>query len=354
MSKVQILVSVIIPIYNMEQYLPECLGSVLAQDIDFLEVICVNDASEDKSLQIIQKYAASDDRVIVIDKGKNEGVSIARNTALEIAKGEYVAFMDPDDYYPNNHILSNLYSAARDNAVDICGGIGLMKLFPDGTVLTEKHSFDNHILAIPGLRYYKDFQFDYHFTCYLYKLDLIKKNHLIFPRYAAFEDPVFFVQAMMAAKKFYTIDKIVYCYRSIEKPFQSSIAKTIDILMGLQDNLKLSRQNNLSRLHYISACRLLDIGVSYARNDFKNAALLQTEYKSLIYELIHALALIDIDWLAQNGFSVTQNMIVDIFSEAIISTQKYNRILTWPRKIFRFIIPFSIRVRIHRLLLLGR
>lgn len=90
-------ISVIVPIYNVEKYLANCLESILAQTHSELEIILVNDGSKDQSLDICNIYAQKDKRIVVIDK-VNEGVSIARNTGLEVATGEYIAFIDPDDW----------------------------------------------------------------------------------------------------------------------------------------------------------------------------------------------------------------------------------------------------------------
>lgn len=90
------LISVIIPVYNAEQYLPNCLNSILRQYHQNFEIIIVDDGSTDNSSTICDKYAQKDSRIQVIHK-KNEGVSVARNTALSISKGEYIAFIDADD-----------------------------------------------------------------------------------------------------------------------------------------------------------------------------------------------------------------------------------------------------------------
>ena len=82
-------VSIIVPTYNVEQYLAECMDSITGQTLRELEIICVNDGSTDGSLNILKKYAASDDRIIIIDK-KNEGYGRAMNDGLDRASGEYV------------------------------------------------------------------------------------------------------------------------------------------------------------------------------------------------------------------------------------------------------------------------
>ena len=103
------LISVIIPIYNVEQYLPRCIDSVLAQTYENLEIFLVDDGSPDNCGRICDEYAAKDSRIKVIHK-KNGGLSDARNTALDVCSGEYISFVDSDDYVSDDHIES-LYRA---------------------------------------------------------------------------------------------------------------------------------------------------------------------------------------------------------------------------------------------------
>ena len=91
------LLSVIIPVYNVQEYLGRCLESVIQNTYKNLEIICINDGSTDHSFEILQEYAKKDRRFIVINQ-KNMGVSAARNTGLEIASGENIAFIDSDDW----------------------------------------------------------------------------------------------------------------------------------------------------------------------------------------------------------------------------------------------------------------
>ena len=94
-------ISVIIPVYNVEKYLRECLNSVINQTMEDIEIICVNDGSTDRSLDILKEYAAKDDRIIVINQ-TNGFVESARNNGLKIAGGEYIQFVDSDDYLELN------------------------------------------------------------------------------------------------------------------------------------------------------------------------------------------------------------------------------------------------------------
>ena len=90
-------ISVVIPVYNVEKYLEQCLDSVIAQSFEDIEVICVNDGSTDSSLEILKRYANNDSRIKIISQ-KNKGAGAARNVGIENAAGEYVYFMDSDDY----------------------------------------------------------------------------------------------------------------------------------------------------------------------------------------------------------------------------------------------------------------
>lgn len=107
--KLNPLVSVIMPVYNTERYVREAIDSVLAQTYRPLELICVNDGSTDHSLEIIQSYAtAYSDVVRCIDLPKNSGIAEARNTAIRVAQGEYLAFMDADDVWKSGKISAQM------------------------------------------------------------------------------------------------------------------------------------------------------------------------------------------------------------------------------------------------------
>lgn len=109
--------TVVLPIYNVAQYLPECLDSVTGQTMDGLEIICVNDGSTDESLDIIEKYAEVDNRIQIITK-ENGGLGAARNTGLDAATGEYIWFVDSDDLIAPD-ACQKVYSHAKKNESDI-------------------------------------------------------------------------------------------------------------------------------------------------------------------------------------------------------------------------------------------
>jgi glycosyltransferase EpsH len=118
---VEELISVIVPVYNVEKYLPTCLNSILNQTFKNFELILVDDGSTDRSLEIIEEYARKDNRISVI-KQKNQYAGVARNNGLAIAKGKYVMFLDSDDFFAPN-MLKCLYKTAEKYNAQIveCG-----------------------------------------------------------------------------------------------------------------------------------------------------------------------------------------------------------------------------------------
>lgn len=111
-------VSIIVPIYNVEEYLPKCLETLIQQTLKEIEIILINDGSKDKSLEICLEYAKKDKRIRVIDK-VNEGVSVARNVGIELAEGEYIGFVDPDDWI-EPEMYEALYNKITQIKYPIC------------------------------------------------------------------------------------------------------------------------------------------------------------------------------------------------------------------------------------------
>lgn len=122
-------VSVIIPVYNAEQYLKECLESVVHQTLQEIEIICVNDGSKDDSISILEAYASEDSRIRVVSQ-KNSGAGIARNNGIKMSSGEYIAFLDSDDWFEPDALEKMYLQATKDEAeVCVCGRTDHVELF---------------------------------------------------------------------------------------------------------------------------------------------------------------------------------------------------------------------------------
>lgn len=325
-------ISVIIPVYNMEKYIGECLDSVLKQTLTDIEVIAINDGSTDESLKIIQEYQKNDNRIIIIDK-KNAGVGAARNDGIKAATGEFLAFMDPDDMYASNEVLLHCYEAAQREGVSVAGG-RLVLLYQDGTSREEvEKNIGNIKIGPKGLMKYKDYQYDYGYYCFIYKRSLIVDNQIFFPLHSRFQDPPFFVKAMIAAERFYVLDEPVYLYRQLPGISKLTAKKTIDFLQGIMDNLRISKQNNLAQLHYITAERLNAEGSYMALHNLESP-----EMKKIIYYFIQATAMVDVEWLKTEGLLSVDFFVPEVFDYAISTSAKYenlrkNKLLRGVRRI---------------------
>lgn len=258
-------VSIIVPVFNAEKTISQCLKSVLSQSLREIEIICVDDGSTDKSFTLLLLYSMQDHR-IVLRTQRNAGAGVARNEGLKIAKGEFIAFMDPDDMYPSEDVLECLYSTAIDNRVNICGGNTLI-VDAGSSKRNAELSFEEE-----GLCYYKDWQKSYGYYQFIYKREFLQERGIVFPAYRRFQDPPFFVKAMVEANEFYVINKDVYQYNFEPNHVNWNVEKIRDLIGGITDCLKISREKRLSKLHYETLMLLeksfLDRIVKYANQDY--------------------------------------------------------------------------------------
>ena len=209
-------VSVIIPVFNAEKYLKECLDSALNQTIDDIEIICIDDGSIDKSGKICDEYTEKDNRVKVIHQ-KNSGAAIARNKGIEIASGEYLAFLDSDDFYEPN-MLEKLYTKAIESDAEVvsCDCFNFDNLTKkniniDGCIkkryLSEKAIFNAKEIH----KYIFNYTAGYAWNK-LFKTSLIKDNNIKFHNdLKIFEDaPFTFLALLLANKQCVIYEKLIH------------------------------------------------------------------------------------------------------------------------------------------------
>lgn len=210
-------ISVIIPVYNVEKYLCECLDSVINQTLQDIEIICINDGSKDGSLDILKEYAKNDNRIVLIDK-ENEGAGEARNKGLEKAQGKYLAFLDGDDFY-NLDYLDKMYSKAQttDSDIVICAA----NSYNDTQKEIKPMPWSLRLNMLPNKEVfnYKDFP-NYVFNSFqnwnwnkLYKNDFIKCNNIYFQKLHRTNDLYFTCVALVLAKRISVINENLVNYR---------------------------------------------------------------------------------------------------------------------------------------------
>jgi glycosyltransferase involved in cell wall biosynthesis len=241
-------ISVIIPVYNVEDYLAQCLDSICNQTFRDIEIICVNDGSTDHSPDILTQYSLKDERISIINQ-HNQGLAASRNNGLKIAKGEYVYFIDSDDYLEFD-ALERLYDSIVSNDSD-------MVLFKFQTVddyhNVHKRGVEFKIDKIFGDIDYANFTFTYKdvkrhvmnsafSACLkLYKRDFIADAS--FPIGLNFEDVPVHVKLMLEAQRLSFVPESFYNYRSNPDSILNSSANGFDIFKVIdmvEDYLKKS------------------------------------------------------------------------------------------------------------------
>ncbi len=242
-------ISVIVPIYNSEKYLPFCLQSIIAQSLKNIEIICIDDGSKDESIKIIKNFIKIDNRIILISQ-KNRGSGLARNIGIKISKGKYLAFVDSDDLYPNNYTLELVYNKCVQNNALICGGtLEILKKIDNHFEISKLKENDNYQIKMEGIFNYSDNEFDFGFYRFIYESKFIKKNNIFFPNYLRYQDPPFLINTMIKAKQYYILNISTYLYRKSHKKIKWNTRKILDQYNGFEDSLLLSEKYNLKKLY---------------------------------------------------------------------------------------------------------
>ncbi len=245
------MISVIVPVYNCEKYLAECLDSIIAQTYKDLEIICVNDGSKDSSLDILKQYTQNDSRIIVINK-ENGGLSSARNAGLKVAKGEYVAFVDGDDV-----LAPETYEQALQDIEDVdvvCFGV---KVF--GAGCTDRRQADNEYYKIKFngiIDVSKEvlFNTDVSSCNKIFKMNIIKKYEITYPEGLRYEDACFYWKYMSFAKKIKFFNKYFYFYRRHNESIMANTFKgseyAIDHLRVISNLQIFFEKNDIFQKNY--------------------------------------------------------------------------------------------------------
>ena len=203
-------VSVIIPVYNVGAYLGECLDSVVSQTLEDIEIICVDDGSTDDSPSILQNYAARDGRIRILSQ-VNKGPAAARNNALLVAAGEYVAFMDPDDRYSSPDVLLDLVGLAESLGCEVAGGY--IRIFGGKEDFLNDNWMKKNKFPHLGIINFGEYQSPFGYQRYIFSREMLSRNNIVFPDLRRFQDPPFCAFALHAAGNLAVIDKVVYDYR---------------------------------------------------------------------------------------------------------------------------------------------
>lgn len=290
------LISVIIPVYNCEQYLPRCLDSIINQTHKNLEIICINDGSTDNSLKILKEYSKKDSRIILISQENNKQ-GAARNKGLDIAKGEFITFVDADDWLDLNY-CELLYNAAQRYDVNIAAA---------STTRDYKNKVKNH-LKLKEENVYKDVNsivkaLEYNFITHskLYRFEPIK--NLRFEENVLYEDGAYTIKAFDIEKSLVTVPDARYHYFSNPtstikqkkdvKKENDKISTSLQLIRyAKENNIKINSKNTLvykddhfwwAVKHYYDKKEVYLCGIKISTknipfNNIKNFVIFNTAY----------------------------------------------------------------------------
>ena len=211
-------ISVILPIYNVEKYIRQALDSVVNQTLRDIEIICVNDCTPDNSFEIVKEYASKDNRFVLLEQETNQGQGVARNRAIENAKGDYIMFLDPDDWYE--------LEACEKAYNQISQYQNEMVFFDLFSHIEKRNRFDKKLAN--RVKVFKQFDSNFHISpaqleeivflspwtwCQIYSREFLNKNNIRYSNERFLEDLHFFVKAWVSAKNISALDEPFYNYR---------------------------------------------------------------------------------------------------------------------------------------------
>jgi len=223
-------VSVVIPVYNVEDFLGECLDSITNQTLTDIEIICVNDGSADRSLDILNEYASRDERITVLDQ-ENGGHAVATNRGMKLATGKYIFFMDSDDILELT-ALEDTYKIAEERQVDFVIFQAINYYMDTGELVEAENYSMNDLADFVGDRVFnhkdiKDYVFDITVTPWskLYNREFVMKNNITYPEGLVFDDNVFFYDTLFAAERITFLRKHLFKRRWYSSSSTTSGAK---------------------------------------------------------------------------------------------------------------------------------
>ena len=200
-------ITVVVPIHDKEKYLGQCLTSVLTQEGVELEVICVDDASTDSSLEVVAQFE-QDSRVRLIRNTTNIGAGRSRNIGIQNARGRYLQFTDADDLLPPSSLRRLLSAAKRTEAEVVQGRVQMLR----GGVLSDYEAI-HFAERVGSFEAFPELWVPWFHVSFLISRQLLTRSGALYPALSAGEDPVFMAKVLTSARRICSNDQITYVYR---------------------------------------------------------------------------------------------------------------------------------------------
>ena len=254
------MISIIVPVFNSKNYIEECLNSILRQNYSDFEVLLIDDGSTDNSREILLEFCAKDNRFKYFYQ-KNQGVSAARNFGLSMARGEFITFIDSDDFVKQG-FLRTLLDMEEETSADII--IGGAELFSNTQILITEDERNYFHIKMSGTKNLNDFEYlDIFCNPWgkLFKTEIIKKNSLLFPDGLFFEDVFWHWATFWVSSSVAFVPMSNYCYRKTPN--------------GIMDKLYKKKYPGIAIHHLFVLDKVLSFaekkGLSLAKRNFLNS-----------------------------------------------------------------------------------
>lgn len=268
-------ISIIIPVYNAEQYLRKSLESIIKQTYQNIEIICIDDCSTDNSLKILEEYAKQDQKIKIIKNSINKGQAYSRNEGLKIANGKYIGFVDADDWIEEDTYETCVNIMKKDNSIDIVSW--KVKIVNDNCSdddLFYKTAYNAHQCNLYGKHYLtSDVILETNSVIWnkLFKKELIDDKHIEFPNGLIFEDTYFIYKYLMNSSYIFFENKPYYNYVRHKNCTLDNVynSKTINNRLKIFERLYnyASENNKISKYKYL----LKSLFEQFIYNDYLNA-----------------------------------------------------------------------------------
>lgn len=288
------LISVIIPVYNVEKYLDQCLSSVIEQSFNNIEILCINDCSTDSSLKILEKFSAKDPRIKIINNQQNLKAGLSRNIGIKEAKGEYIHFLDSDDWLEDNAYKKLAECINRNPNIDVIRFRYIQHNLPRKT--SEEEVFPNRVCLNKITNIYKEPCCVQNWAtnpwCKLHNTKFIQNNNLFFNDYCCMEDTQQALKVILKANEVYFLDDVLINYRlnredSIMSKHLDNITYLIKDMHWLNSTVsELEQLTKIEILNYFYRIFIPYIFDAYYSNKINYSKLQETLEKAIDSEII--------------------------------------------------------------------
>lgn len=295
-------ITVIVPVYNTEKYLRKCLDSICNQTYKNLEIVCVNDYSTDNSISVLNEYVAKDSRIKIINHRENKGASAARNSGIDVSTGEYIYFVDSDDWLDLDYI-ENMYKTIEKYHANMVLNTNILE---EKCNKTKPFSWNAYTKKLPEGEFLDKITAINESQCmiwaHLYKREFLIKNNLRFPEGYIHEDEYFSYVSKILSDKLFAFYGPAYHYRQHSGSTMNlrhnkiyHYVKTFSLIydfykahkyLNANNKIKIFRLNQMYKIETEQDFHLVKNYVMHIHDDFLEESLASSDMEKFMFKYI--------------------------------------------------------------------